>query len=139
MAKSTSVKDSQLALWRGTAWPYSTQFKVALWRATAGEVSGTGYARQNLAMSTGALSAPAAGTGSRRQITNSADIDFGTAGAEWATSGDPVNAVRLYANDGTTLLYTATADASGTAISKAIQSGDPVKIPAGQLVIFEED
>lgn len=138
MPMDTTLKDALLNhVLRTSAYTQPTTLDVALWRTTGGEVTGTGYAREAIGTADANWTAPAAGTGTRRQCTNTAIVDFGTAGSDWATAGDPVTSLRIY--EGATLRFTLTEDAAGTNISKIIQSGDPVQIPIGQLVIFLED
>jgi hypothetical protein len=138
MPMDTTLKDALLNhILRTTAYTQPGALDIALFRTTGGEVTGTGYARESVGTADANWSAPAAGTGTRRQCTNAAVIDFGTAGSEWAAAGDPVTQVRVY--EGATLRWTLTEDAAGNPISKIIQSGDPVQIQAGSLALFFED
>lgn len=98
------------------------------------ELSGTGYARIGVTRASGSWSAPAAGTGNARQITNASAVDFGTAGSDWAPSGTPCVGFGIF--DALTVgTYKGGAAFSA---SKIIQSGDPVRFPAASLVISED-
>lgn len=88
------------------------------------EVSGVDYAREATAGSDWAAATFASPTAS---ITNSAEIDFGTAGGAWGT----VNYCAVYdaATAGNML-------ASGDlTVARPIVNGDPVKFPAGTFTI----
>jgi hypothetical protein len=137
MPMQTNLKDAILNhYFRTTALTQPTTLDIALF-ANGVEVSGTGYAREAIGTVDANWSAPAAGTGTRRQVTNVADIDFGTAGSDWAPAASEVDEVRIY--EGATFRFSCTEDAAGNPINVIIQSGNPVKIPAGQLVVFLED
>lgn len=76
--------------------------------------------------------APAAGSGTRRQVTNDGDIDFGT-----ATIVNPVTVthVSVFDSHGTPKFV-----AKGTlSNSKTVNNLDPVKILDGELIIYRED
>lgn len=138
-SKSDALRDLQLNALRGTAMP-AMDVDVALFNAT-GELTGTGYARKNIPSTATAWNAPATVAGKRR-ITNAAVVDFGTAGSDWAPSTAPVvEVVLFYLSDvvgaAPIELYRTSEAADGTAISKIIQNGDPVRIPAGALAIDE--
>lgn len=130
-------------IFRGTAYTAPGTTYVALMTAAptdAGsgtEVTGGSYARASVTNNTSNWAAP---SGTPRQISNASDITFATPSADWAPSGTPVVAVALYdASTAGNLLYWTTTQADGvTAISKIIQSGDPVKVPAGSLIIRED-
>lgn len=130
-------------IFRNTAYTAPGTVYIALMTAAptdAGggtEVSGGSYARASVTSNTTNWNAP---SGTPRQISNVNDINFPTPTAEWAPAGTPVVAVAAYDNSTAgNLLYWTTKQADGTTdISKIIQIGDPVKIPAGQL-IFRED
>ncbi len=98
------------------------------------ELSGTGYARQGITRGTAGWSAPAAGSGNVRQITNAAAVDYGTAGSDWAPSGAPCVGFAVYdaATGGNYL------GGGAFASSVIIQSGNPVRFPAGSLVIGDD-
>lgn len=83
------------------------------------EVNGTGYARKAIGLA----------AASSKASSNAADIDFGTAGSDWAAAGD--EATHLGIHDASTAgnLFFSVALPS----AKVIQSGDPVKILAGEL------
>lgn len=90
---------------------------------TLTELSGTGYAR--VAVTFGAPSQVSGGA----ESSNSAIVDFGTAGGSWGT------ATHVVVYDAST---------SGEAryvialtVSKTIASGDPVSFPVGTLKIAE--
>src|SRR5215213_2778571 len=122
MAKQNFLKDAQLNALRGTAFTAPTGYRVALWRATAGEVAGGSYARVTYGAAAGDWTAPANGPGGslQRQITNTAVLTFPTPTADWSTAGDPVNEVRVFDQGGTNLLYRMQTDGAGNAISKII-------------------
>lgn len=88
------------------------------------------YARVGVAR--GGWSAPAAGTGAKRQIANSATVNFGTPSADWAPSGSEVVGFTLW----TAQAYgTGTYLGKGTLPSTVIQSGNPVTFEAGALKV----
>jgi len=126
---------------RAVARTYPATHYIALFTAmpaedgTGGtEVTGTGYARQGITRGTAGWSAPAAGTGNKRKITNAADVNFGTAGSDWAPIGTPCVGFGVYdASTAGTLLATGT-----FASSVVIQSGNPVKFPTGSLAINKD-
>lgn len=82
------------------------------------EVSGGGYARQQVTLQRSTEQ------GNTNNIVNNAELDFGTATANWGT----VSQVRIYTTATTTsasnLVYTANITA------RTINSGDSVSIPA---------
>lgn len=84
---------------------------------TGTEVSGGSYARQQVTFN----------VASGGQITNNADIIFPTATASWGTVTHI--GIRDAATGGNLLYF------SALNISKTIDAGDQLKIPAGQLVI----
>lgn len=141
--KSTYLEGAVLSIFRGTSLTapgtvYIELFTTAPTDAGGGTpVSGGSYARASVTSNTSNWGAP---SGTPRQITNSNDINFPTPTADWAPAGTPVVAVGAYdASSGGNLLYwTGTQSDGVTAISKIIQSGDPVKIPAS-FIIFRED
>ncbi len=138
MSKQNYLKDAQLsAAVRGVAHPTISSVDIALYRQDGSECSGTGYARVAKTANTTNFGAPADGPGGslQRQVVTLTDIDFGTAGADWAPSGNPVTQVRVY--NGANEMYRMTKDASGNTFSMIIQSGNPVKIPAGSLGLRE--
>lgn len=136
---SNYMKDQFLnGYFRDTAMTSPTNVYVELFStlpADAGTggtaLSGTGYARIAVPTTNAAWDAPAAGAGTIRFIQNTAVVDFGTAGSDWAPSGTPCVGFGLYdaSSAGNYLggnLFSA---------SKIIQTGDPVKFNAGALDI----
>ena len=137
MPMQTALKTALLNhIFRTTAYTQPGTINVGLFSGGA-ELDGVDYARVGVGSADANWSAPAAGTGTRQQVTNVAAIDFGTAGDDWAPSGSEVDEVRIF--DNTTFIYSCTEDAAGNPINKIIQSGDPVQIQAGSLAIFFED
>ena len=121
-------------LFGGTAITLAGTVYVGLWTAalsdtstaaTAGEVSGSGYARAAVARNNTNFPAAAGGT-----ISNGAAISFGTAGADWGTVTHL--AVCSSSSGAGTIFYWADLTAS-----KIIQNGDPVQINVGDLDITE--
>lgn len=108
---------------RAQAWTPPASIYVALFTVAPGEagggteVSGGGYARQ--AVTFGAASGGA--------CSNSADVTFPVATANWGT----IVAIALFdaASAGNMLYY------GNLSASKTINSGDQLKIPAGQLTV----
>lgn len=142
--KSNFLEGSVLNhIFRGTSYTAPGTIYIALMTAAptdsggGTEVSGGSYGRASVVSNTTNWAAP---SGTPRQISNSADINFTTPTADWAPSGTPVVAVAAYdaSTAGNLLYWTGTQSDGTTAISKIIQSGDPVKIPAGSI-IFRED
>lgn len=136
---STFLSDSLLNhVFRDTSYTQPANVYVALnstMPADAGtggtELSGTGYARVAVPTTDAAWNAPSAGTGNKRQISNAAAVDFGTAGSDWAPSGTPAVGYTCWdASSGGNYLGGVTFSPS-----KIIQSGDPVKFNASSLVI----
>ena len=136
---SNFLKDATLNHhFRTTAYTPPANVHVALFSTmptdagTGGtELTGTGYARVAVAKGDASWSAPAAGTGTQRVISNVAQISYGTAGSDWAPAGTPAVGFGLYdaATGGNYL-------AGNTfAASKIIQNGDPVRFAAAALTI----
>jgi len=115
----------------GATGPIETTFYFGLHTTapnTAGaggvEVTGTGYAREAKTPDT-----DFSRTG--QIVENDNDIDFGTAGSNWAPAGTPVVAYTVWdASSGGNLVFVKTLVAP-----RIIMSGDPVKFPAGALQI----
>jgi len=111
----------------------STNYYVRLLDTTGTEISAgawTDYAPVAIARN-GGFGSPGAGAGGRRQVASSADVEFSEA-AQVPGGSVTVRYVVL-----------ATADTGGTEVlryqlpqDKIIQNGDPVVIPAGQLIAF---
>lgn len=97
-------------------------------------ITGTGYAAQPITRGTGAWSAPGAGSGSRRQITNTAAVNFGTAGSDWAPAGQEVVGFTVW-NHATTRTGANYMGKGTFAAPLVIQSGNPVQFNAGALAI----
>lgn len=92
------------------------------------EVSGGSYSREAVTNDATEWSR----TGS--VVTNDNDVDFGTATADWGTSGDEVTHVTVWdASTSGNLLYSAPLTAP-----RIILNGDPVKFVAGQLQFTED-
>jgi hypothetical protein len=106
----------------GTAYTAPGTLYVALYTAAPGEtgggteVSGTSYARQSVAFTT-----------SGDTTSNSAAVEFPTAGSNWGT----VTHVGVFdaSSSGNLMCYAALSS------SKTIDSGDVFRIPAGDLDI----
>jgi hypothetical protein len=85
-----------------------------------GEVTGTGYARKSVTLN----------TASGGVATNSATVDFGTAGSAWGT----VTHVAIVDHETNTTWGTNVNVLLWKAISsKVVDSGDPVRVNAGAL------
>ena len=105
--------DSRIA----TGFGQGSEF-VGLFKTDGNEVSGGGYSRQSAAF------AQSTEQGNTSAIVNSAEIDFGTATANWGT----IDEVRIYSSaSGTSasnLIFTANITA------RTVSSGDSLSIPA---------
>lgn len=77
--------------------------------------------------------APAAGTGTRRQVTNDGDVDFGT--ATIVSTAPVITHVSIFDSHGTPKFIARGALAS----SKTINDGDPVLIEDGEITLYLED
>ncbi len=127
MSKSNYLEDAILNhVLRNTALTSPTTVYAALYTAApsdAGggtEVSGGGYARQAIT-----FGAPSSGA-----VSNSADVNFGTASANWGT----VTHFGVFdASTAGNLLYWAALTAS-----KTVNSGDSAKFAIGDLDISED-
>lgn len=107
---------------KGTALTQPTNIYVALLTASA-ECTGTGYAREVC------NSWSAASDADPSLSSNVSAIDFGTAGgADWGT----LTRFALYDDPTAGNLLT---DITALTAQKAINSGDPVSFPVGDLVI----
>jgi len=92
------------------------------------EVSGGGYARQQVTQADANWSDPTAGT--QGEVDNVADVDFGAATANWGT----IVGVGIFdASSGGNLLYFAALTAD-----KTVDNGDSFKFAAGELNISED-
>lgn len=89
------------------------------------ELTGTGYAAQTLATTDAGVSAP---TGTPRTVDNAAVVDFGIAGSDWAPPAGPL-CVGFGLWDGANYVGGNT----WTSGPIAIQNGNPVRFPAGEL------
>ena len=140
--KSHALADAQLNYeYRAVAYMPPATHYIALFSTmpaddgTGGvELSAGNYSRAGVARAGASWSAPAAGAGTTRQITNAAPVDFGTPDADWAPAGTPCVGFGVFdaATGGT---YKGGA---AFASSKILQAGDPVSFPAGDLVISED-
>lgn len=96
---------------------------VALIKTDGNEVSGGGYQRQS------AIFQQSTEQGNTSAIVNSAELDFGTATADWGT----VNKLRIYTS------ASATGDSNAvfesTITSRTINSGDSAVLPANGWTI----
>ena len=110
--------DTRLATGLGTGTEY-----VALIRSDGNEVSGGGYSRQTVQM------VQSTEQGNTDRAVNQAEVDFGTASANWGT----INQIRLYTSSTSTaasaLIF------SDTIPSITINAQDTVSIAAGNLSI----
>lgn len=110
--------DSRVATGFGTG----SEF-VGLIKTDGNEVSGGGYQRQS------ATFQQSTEVGNTSAIVNAADIDFGTATANWGT----INKVRIYSSATSTAASAQLFD--GTVSSTTINSGDSYSIAAGNYQI----
>lgn len=141
MAAMSDYLENKIIDWlfRGQTFTAPTGLHIGLLTATPSdtgggtEVSGNGYARQNLAPSltnwagTQAAASTTASTGTSGTTSNNAAINFPTPTASWGT----VTAFGIYdaATAGNLLFY-------GTLnISKTINQGDTVSFPISSLSI----
>ena len=93
------------------------------------EVSGGGYSRQAIAAGTGWSSIGDESGGNGKQVSNAADVDFGTATADW---GQIVLFVLYDAATAGNALYWALLD-----VANPVVTGNPVNFPAGSLKVIE--
>jgi hypothetical protein len=93
------------------------------------EVSGGGYSRKAIAAGTGWGSITDETSGGGKYVANAADVDFGTATADWGQI--PLAILWDAASAGNPLYYVVLDQA------KTVQNGDPVKIVAGALKVAE--
>jgi hypothetical protein len=93
------------------------------------EVSGGGYSRQAIAADTGWGAITDETSGGGKYVANSADVDFGTATADWGQI--PLAILWDAASAGNPLYYVVLDQA------KTVQNGDPVKFAAGTLTVAE--
>ena len=129
--KSHSYSDAVLGVLNGNDLPGVTPF-VALFSVVPGddgsagmELTGSGYARQAIT-----FGAPGPATGNAEQVTNSNNIQFGPAAADW------LQAVAFGIFDAQTngnLLYWNT-----LAVPKTVQQGDFGQFAPGSLVVEED-
>lgn len=106
-----------VGLWTAALSDTSTQ-------ATAGEVSGGGYARVAVARNNTNFDPASAGS-----VNNKTVINFGTASADWGT----ITHLGLLSASSSGTLYAW----SDLAASKIVQNGDAVQINASSLVISQ--
>lgn len=106
-----------------TAWTPATPLKVALYTAAPGEtgggteVTGGSYARTNVSF----------GAASGGSASNSADVTFPTASANWGT----VTHAAIFDSAGSPVMIWYGA----LTASKTVDNGDTFKIPAGSLTL----
>jgi len=95
--------------------------------ASLTEVSGTAYLRQAVT-----FGAPTT-SGTKKQIANTNEISFPSAGSNWGT----VNYLSLFdaQTAGNWLAQVELTDSGGTATTKTIQTGDVFKISIGDLKV----
>lgn len=129
-SKSDWLENKVLQMIFKSAWSFEQSVWVGLYTVAPTDAgggtaaTGTGYARIEVARSTG-------WTLTGNTITNTADVDFGTAGGSWGT----VVAFGIFdALTAGNLLYW-----GDLTVSKTIQNGDPVKFPAGTGITISED
>lgn len=122
-AFAAKVLDYEFGL--GADGPAYTDFYIALFKGGS-EVTGTGYARQQTDPTT-----DYSRTG--QIVSNDVDIDFGTAGSDWALAGDEIDEIRIYdAVSGGNLIMSKT-----LAAPQIVASGAPVIIYTGALQFTE--
>ncbi len=130
--KTNTHADAVLNILRGTAVPAQTPY-VGLFSTApsddsgsgAVEISAGGYSRQSVS-----FSAPTAGTGTYRKISNSSTITFGQATANWPQA---VAFGIWNASTAGTLLYWA-----NLSTPKTVYNGDYAQFAAGALVVNED-
>lgn len=116
---------------KGTVYTQPTGLWIALYTASPGEsgagteVSGGGYARQ-----------PVTFTVTGNVATNTGEVNFGQATANWGTVTHwaIVDAVTA----GNRLWYGATENAGGVNTGFAVNNGDTFRFPASSITITEE-
>lgn len=96
---------------------------VALIKTDGNEVSGGGYQRQTANFQQNTES------GNEASIVNAADIDFGTATANWGT----INKVRIYSSASSTAASAQIFESTIT--SRTVNTNDSFSIPANGWVI----
>lgn len=121
LSNAAAVKMIEYFFGLGADGPAYASFYIALFKGNT-EVSGTGYARQ--------LTDPDTDyTLTGQVVDNDNLIDFGTAGSDWALSGDEITHYRIYdAVSGGNLILT-----KELAAPRIVANGDPVTIAAGAL------
>jgi hypothetical protein len=131
--KSQFFEGALLSVFRGTSLPFTGTDSawVALFignpEGAGSEVSGTGYARFEIANGTGEWSAP---SGTPRQIDNTNAVTFGPATGSWGT----VDYVALFDDETAgNMLYSGQLNTP-----KAIGDADSAAFAAGALVISED-
>jgi len=132
---------------RAIAWTPPTTHYIALVTTTptaaaAGtEVTGTGYARQAIALSATTMAATNAdasttspSSGTTGKTSNNAIVNFGTAGAAWGT----VTYYEIWdaSTAGNRLFFGPLVDSGGAPTSRSISSGDPVSFPISAMTAF---
>lgn len=142
--KTYSFCDGLLTAFRGTQLPAITANTFVALMTTnptvddmtsAVETTYTNYARPSIASSTSGWGAPASGTGTTRQITNSLALNFGTAGSGPVT----ITGFALCQH-----VATALANAECyywnvlTGGNQVINNGNPVTAAIGALVLNED-
>lgn len=110
--------DARVATGFGTGTEY-----VALIKTDGNEVSGGGYSRQTASF------VQSTEQGNTSAIVNNADIDFGTATADWGT----VNKVRIYSSSSSSATSAQIFESSIT--SRTVNTNDSFSIPANGWVI----
>lgn len=144
--KSIAHSDDCLNWLRGTAFPTvpaSTYVALLHTNPTSDDMTGavettyTNYARQAIASSTAGWAAPSTQSASIRQTSNAALLTFPTAGATGDTGINGFAVCQSLATAITTAgqaLYWGTI----TGAPKVINSGDPVSMAIGALVLTED-
>lgn len=95
-------------------------------------LSGTGYARKAVPATNAEFSAPTAGTGTQRVISNVNVVDFGTAGSDWAPPAAQCVGFGFYdASSGGNYL-----GGNTFASPMVIQNTNPVRFNAGELDVI---
>lgn len=149
MAGMSNYLRNKLVDWfhRGTTFTPPATHYVALVTTTpsagtAGtEVTGTGYARQPITLSTTTMASTGAdgsttnpSSGTTGKTSNNALIDWGNAGSAWGT----VTYYEIYdaSTAGNRLFFGQIVDSGGAAAPRTIASADPVSFPISAMAIF---
>jgi hypothetical protein len=149
MAGQTNYLRNKLIDWfhRGKSFTPPTSHFVALVTTTptasaAGtEVTGTGYARQEIVLGTTTMAATNAdgsttdpSSGTTGKTSNNGVVNWGNAGSSWGT----VSYYEVWdaVTGGNRLFFGAIVDSGGTPAPRSIANGDPVSFPISAMAIL---